>query len=170
MRQPGFDEPLEMLRACHVQIEAQLRTLERLGAQLATRAADAGARAAASDVLRYFDTSGAQHHRDEDEDLFPLLRRRAGAEGRAVVAAAIDELEREHSTMDRQWRRLRKQLSALAEGRAQPLDVEEIARFAWLYRRHMEREQLIVLPFAREILDAPERAALSERMAARGRG
>jgi hypothetical protein len=42
-----------------------------------------------------------------------------------------------------------------------------VTRFAWLYRRHMDREGAAVLPFAREALDAAERASLGERMAAR---
>ena len=117
-------------------------------------------------MLRYFDTSGKLHHQDEDDDLFPLLRGRAAAAGRPEVAAAIDELEREHETMEAQWQRLRERLAAIAAGEAR-LAAEDVARFAWLYRRHMDREATAVLPFAREILDAAQRAAIGARMAAR---
>jgi hemerythrin-like domain-containing protein len=163
---PSFDEPLEMLAACHERIEAQLATLERLGPHLETHGCDAEAKAAAQAVLRYFDTSGRLHHQDEDHDLFPLLRRRAGAAGRPEVAAAIEELEREHQTMEAQWTRLRARLHGIAAGEAR-LSAEDVARFAWLYRRHMDQEATAVLPFAREILDAGERAMLGSRMAAR---
>ena len=168
LRKPGpsFDEPLEMLAACHERIEAQLATLERLGPHLEKNGCDAEAKSAAQAVLRYFDTSGKLHHQDEDEDLFPLLRGRAGVAGRPEVAAAIDELEREHETMDGQWTRLRERLLAIAGGEAR-LDPEDVARFAWLYRRHMDREATAVLPFARETLDEAQRASLGERMAAR---
>lgn len=166
-RAPGFDLPLEMLAACHERIEAQLATLERMVEQVAARGCDAAVQAAARGVLRYFDTSGRLHHRDEDEDLFPLLRARAGQLGRAEIAAAIDELEREHATMDAQWGRLRARLVSIAEAHDTRLDVEEVARFAWLYRRHMDRESAAVLPFATEVLTGEERAALGERMAAR---
>ena len=161
-------EPLEMLQACHGRIEEQLQTLDALARQLAARVPDNAARSAARAVLHYFDTSGAQHHRDEDEDLFPLLRARAAALGRLEVAAGIDELEREHATLDAQWRRLREALSAVAALRADAcIDAGEAERFAWLYRRHMDREALLVLPFAREALAAAERAELGTRMAAR---
>lgn len=163
---PSFDEPLEMLAACHERIEAQLATLERLGPHLEKNGCDAEAKAAAQAVLRYFDTAGKLHHQDEDEDLFPLLRARAGVLGRPEVSAAIDELEREHETMDGQWTRLSEHLRAIAGGEAR-LDAEEVARFAWLYRRHMDSEASAVLPFAREILEAPQCATLGERMAAR---
>ena len=161
-----FDEPLEMLAACHERIEAQLSTLERLVEHLATKGCDADARTAAQSVIRYFDTSGALHHQDEDEDLFPLVRVHAARLGRPDAAAAIEELEREHETMERQWKRLREELTAVAAGEGR-IDAENVVRFAWLYRRHMDREGALVLPFAKCILDAAQLAALGERMIAR---
>jgi hemerythrin-like domain-containing protein len=163
----GQTEPLEMLQACHGRIEEQLQALERLARQAPARAPDGAAGSAAGAILRYFDTSGAQHHRDEDEDLFPLLRARAAALGRVEVAAGIEELEREHATLDAQWRRLRETLGAIAALREARVDAGEAERFAWLYRRHMDREALLVLPFAREALGVGERAELGARMAAR---
>jgi hemerythrin-like domain-containing protein len=163
---PSFDQPLEMLAACHERIEEKLLTLERLAPHLEKNGCDAEAKAAAQAVLRYFDTSGVHHHQDEDQDLFPLLRVRAAEQGRAEIATAIEELEREHETMDAQWRRLRQRLLAVIEGEPR-LDKEEVARFAWLYRRHMDREGAAVLPYAREALTPQECAALGSRMAAR---
>ena len=85
---PSFDEPLEMLAACHERIEEQLATLERMAAHLQRKGCDAEAKAAAQSVLRYFDTAGALHHQDEDHDLFPLLRVLAAAQGHAAIAAS----------------------------------------------------------------------------------
>lgn len=163
---PSFDKPLEMLEACHERIEEQLCTLERLVEQLVANGCDSIARSAAQSVLRYFDTSGALHHEDEDRDLFPLLRTEAAKQGRAEIAAAVDVLEREHETMDRQWKRLRERLQSIVAGEGR-LDVEEVARFAWLYRRHMNGEAAALLPFAKQALDVAQRSALGERMAAR---
>ena len=161
-------DPLDKLHACHGRIEEQLQTLETMARQRSAGMPDSAAEFAAKAVLRYFDTAGAQHQRDEDVDVFPLLRARAAALGRIEVAAAIDELEREHATVEAQWRRLREALSAIAtlqEGAG--IDVGEAERFAWLYRRHMDREAQLVLPFAREALRPEERAELGARMAAR---
>jgi hemerythrin-like domain-containing protein len=166
---PTFDEPLEMLAACHERIEAQLCTLEKLVEHVATRGADRPAREAALRVMRYFDTAGTNHHRDEDEDVFPLLRRLAAECDRPEVSAVINGLEQDHSTMEAQWSRLRERLEAIAAGRDLRLDAEQVAPFAWLYRRHMEKESALVLPFARETLGDTERAALGGRMAARRR-
>ena len=166
MANPRFDQPLEILAACHERIERELVTLEGLAARLSSRGCDAEACSVAQGVLRYFDTAGEMHHKDEDEDLFPLVRRQAASQGRAEVAAVIDELEREHETMHHQWRRLRERLGAIAGGEG-ALDTEELSKFAWLYRRHMEREAAAVMPFARTALQPDQIAALGERMAAR---
>ena len=68
--------------------------------------------------------------------------------------------------MDAQWKRLRERLLAVAAGEPR-LGAEDVNRFAWLYRRHMDREATAVLPFARNALDGEERAALGRKMAAR---
>ena len=160
----AFQDPLEALQACHGKIEAQLEALERLAHRAAPAAAES---AAAQAVLGFFETSGAQHHRDEDDDLLPLLRTRAAALGRIEVAAAIDELEREHATLNAQWRRLREVLGKIAARHEANIDAGEVGRFAWLYRRHMDRESQLVLPFAREVLEAADRAEFGARMAKR---
>jgi len=162
------EEPLDALQACHGHIEEHLQALEKLARRVAAGAPDSAAGSDARALLRYFETSGAQHHRDEDEDLFPLLRARAAALGRIEVAAGIDELEREHATLEAQWRRLREALGAIAALREDAcIDAGDAERFAWLYRRHMDREAQLVLPFAREALGTGERAELGARMAAR---
>ena len=170
---PTFDEPLEMLAACHERIEAQLATLEKLVEHVAARGADAPAREAATQVMRYFDTAGVAHHRDEDEDVFPVLRRLAAERDRPEVSAIINGLEQDHATMEVQWSRVRARLDAIAKGgeagRSASLSAEEVAPFAWLYRRHMEKESALVLPFAREAIGETERAELGCRMAARRR-
>jgi hemerythrin-like domain-containing protein len=161
-------DPLDNLHACHGRIEEHLQTLENLARELRVGVPDRAAGSDAEAVLRYFETAGAQHQRDEDVDVFPLLRARAAALGRIEVAAAIDELEREHATVEAQWRRLRDALNAVATRReGAGIDAGEAERFAWLYRRHMDREAQLVLPFAREALRPEERAELGARMAAR---
>ena len=94
---------------------------------------------------------------------------RAAQRNRPEVSAVINGLEQDHSTMEAQWSRLRERLEAIAEGRAARLDAEAVAPFAWLYRRHMEKESALVLPFARETIGETARAELGSRMAARRR-
>ncbi len=165
---PSSDEPLETLQACHRRIEAHLRALERLASEPERPAADAEGRAAARLVLDFFDTAAALHQQDEDGDFFPLLRECAAERGRVEIAALIDEIEREHESMEALWRRVRAGLSRFGEGGGL-LDGEEVLRFAWLYRRHMDTESAALLPFAKEALDPSARSALGDRMARRRR-
>jgi hemerythrin-like domain-containing protein len=164
---PGFDEPLEMLYACHGRIQDQIATLEKMVPHLARAGCDAAAREAARAVLRYFDSAGAQHHEDEEQDLFPLLRRYAGAAGRGEVLAALDELAREHRSMNEVYARIRPRLEDIAEARSPRLDIEQVAHFAWLYRRHIMREEALAFAYAAEVLTPAERAELGARMAHR---
>ncbi len=166
---PTFDEPIDMLEACHERIEAQLATLEKLAPHLAASGCDDEARAAARAVMRYFDTAGVHHHKDEDEDLFPIVRAIAAKQDRGEIGGALYELQREHEVMNTLYAALRESLDAVAEGRGARLDAGEVARFAWLYRRHIRMEASTVLPYAREVLDANQRRRLGDRMAERRR-
>lgn len=145
-------EPLDMLEACHERIEFQLGVLENLGAHLAARGSDETARAAVGAVMRYFDTAAAAHHREEDEDLFPLLRAAAARDGRDEICATLYELEREHQTMERLYTQLRAELEAIAAGESPRLDAQLVASFAWIYRRHLRIEADLLLPYARQVI------------------
>jgi iron-sulfur cluster repair protein YtfE (RIC family) len=164
---PGFEQPLAVLQATHQRIEAQLAALEMLPVHLAEHGADATARETARFALRFFDTTAADHQRDEEEDLFPLLRQRS--EERAEISAVINEIEADHATLEALWNRLRRVLEGIVQGGAARIAASDVSAFAWLYRRHLAKESAIVLPFACEALTAAERAALGERMAARRR-
>jgi hypothetical protein len=50
--------------------------VRRLVPHLARHGADGEARAAAANVMRYFDTSALHYHADEEQDLFPRSSRR----------------------------------------------------------------------------------------------
>jgi pyridoxamine 5'-phosphate oxidase len=168
---PAFDEPLAMIEACHDRIEAQLGTLENLVPHVAAHGPDEAARNAAQAVMRYFDTAGDAHNKDEDEDLFPLIRAAAARDGRHEIGATLYELEREHENMDRLYSEVRAQLDVIARGQAghQALDADLVARFAWIYRRHMRLESDLLLPYARQALASSQRAMLGMRMAERRR-
>jgi hemerythrin-like domain-containing protein len=164
---PGFDQPLEMLAACHTRMEGELQTLERLAGDLAPSAGDEQARDAARAVLRCFDTDGRNHHLDEDENLFPEVRALAALRGRPEVAATLYELECEHEALDGLYSSLRSCLEDITEGRPARLDAERVAHFAWTYRRHMALEARVVLPFAAESLSEAQKSALGASMEAR---
>ena len=88
----GFDDPLEMLMACHRRIEKQLDTLKRLLPHIKEHGVDADASIAAQSVLHYFARAAANHHDDEEKDLFPLLEQRITEDGeRSPPASGKDQ-------------------------------------------------------------------------------
>ncbi|MCB1958559.1 MAG: hemerythrin domain-containing protein, partial [Rhodocyclaceae bacterium] len=67
----GFDQPFELLSACHDRVQRSLDLLRRLQDHLAIHGADGQAQDAARDVLRYFDIAAPLHHDDEERHIFP---------------------------------------------------------------------------------------------------
>lgn len=148
----GFELPLEMLAACHRRVQDQCATLRRLVPHIATHGADVPARAAASAVLRYFDSAARDHHADEEVDLFPaLLEAMAGSDAvclRELTAALCAE----HRDLERRWRAFRGVLKAVAEGNAQALAADDVQAFVDLYDNHIAREEAELLPMAGRVL------------------
>ena len=160
---PGLDQPLEMLAACHERIESQLRTLERLASHLAAHGIDGAAAEAARAVMHYFDTAGVDHHADEEEDLFALLR----ACGPAGTGALLDRLRVEHDRMRSAWAELRPGLLSIASREGAGLDWARVRAFASLYRKHIALEEAELLPLAGRILEPGDLATLSACMVRR---
>ena len=57
----GFDQPFELLEACHARMERSLALLERLGEHLATQGVDAQAREAAAWLSAEFPEHARAH-------------------------------------------------------------------------------------------------------------
>ncbi len=163
----GFDQPFEMLQACHERVERMLGLFERLAAHLARCGGDAQARDAARDLLRYFDIAGPAHHEDEERHIFPRLN----AQGLASDAALVARLQREHRVMSHIWQRVRVDLQALAQERWSGARLALVQRrsrhFAALYRGHIRAEEAFAYPAARALFAPPELDAMGCEMAVR---
>jgi hemerythrin-like domain-containing protein len=160
---PGFDQPLDVLEACHDRIARQCDTLDKLLAHLPSRGSDEQAKQAARAVMTYFDTAAVHHHDDEERNLFPLLEQ-AGAPGACDL---VETLSLEHDELALLWRQLRPDLQQVEQGMAVLLDEGLVRRFIVLYRSHLEFENTQVLPLARQVLGRPEIERLGRAMAAR---
>lgn len=166
---PGMETPLEMLEACHERLQGQLATLARLADWLPEHGADAQAQQAATNVMRYFDLAAVNHHLDEEEDLFPVLRARVDDARRAPLHALIDWILADHQAMFAAWAAMRARLEPISRGQPAELSAADVAAFAERYRRHIEREEGELLPYARELLSEADIATLSQTMIARRR-
>ena len=159
----GFEQPFEMLEACHERVNRMLKLQERLRGHLPGHGADADARQAAADVMRYFDLAAPHHHRDEELHVFPPLL--AGGDGETI--ALVTRLRQDHLQMESRWVGARAVLAAIAAGDLHALAPEHDAAldaFASLYAGHIEAEEKLAYPAARKLLDEPAIAAMSAEM------
>lgn len=164
----GFDDPLEMLLGCHRRIEKHLETLRRLQAHVEEKGVDAEASSAAEAVLRYFRKAAANHHDDEERDLFPLLEQRIDDPGeRARFRHFRDGIAADHRILEAAWHRLRKPLEAIAEGLGRPLPVADVAAFVDGYTHHILTEEDTLREFFDRWLGDDDRQVLGRSMAAR---
>src|SRR5512139_608099 len=160
----GFDQPFEMLVACHERVQRNLDLLLRLGAHLQRHGADAQAADAARDAMRYFDLAGPAHHEDEERHVLPWLR----AHGHATLA---ERLHRDHERMAGEWAAVRVVLADVATRRwdaeAAPAHLRRWQAFAALYEDHIAAEESHAYPPVREALDSGAQQAMAREMAAR---
>jgi hemerythrin-like domain-containing protein len=158
-----FEEPFDMLEACHQRVQRMLTLLAKLRAHVRDHGSDTQAQQAARDVMRYFDMAAPQHHLDEELHVFPPLL----AQGDARVVAVVRRLQEDHLRMESRWQDAREVLTLVSEARVQRLGEEDEARldaFAGLYDEHIRSEEEIAYPAARRVIDAQGRAEMSGEM------
>jgi hemerythrin-like domain-containing protein len=162
----GFEQPFEMLQACHERVHRMLGLLARLRAYLPEHGADEQARQAARDVMRYFDQAAPEHHRDEELHVFPALL----AQGDPGTVSVVRRLQSDHLQMESRWSEARKVLAAIASGELAWLGTEEesaLDAFCGLHAGHIAAEEQIAYPAAVVLLNGPPLEAMSRDMMAR---
>lgn len=105
------------------------------------------------------------HVLDEEEDLFPLLRRRLPADGN--LADVLDQLSAEHARDRDTAQTVAEGLQKASQGGASQAFLDLLHAFAASERRHMIVENAIIMPLARASLTAHDLIRLGSRMAAR---
>ena len=156
-------EPLNWLFAEHYRHRQLCRLLERVGA------ATVLLREEADEVLLFLQRDMPLHLIDEEDDLFPLLRRRClpGDD----LGPMLGTLSADHrDDLERTLRLVAVLAHAVAEGSPPGHDRESrrlFTDFALHERRHIALENAVILPIARLRLTADDLKALSRRMAAR---
>ncbi len=166
----GFSNPTGLLSDCHRRIEMFLGSLEAV-AKLLDRPLAEEARRALASALRYFREAAPKHTADEEESLFPRLRRITHPEVQAALAE-LDALEKDHRwavPLHDEVERLGQ--LALSHGHLSNTEAEAfreaVGKLAAMYRRHIQLEDRVVFPVAARLLPAAEQAALAGEMARR---
>lgn len=165
----GPESPLEMLSACHGRMGRQCATLRRLVSHLAEHGVDEAARIAASNVMRYFDTSAKHHHADEEEDLFPTLIESMAGSDPVCLRELTERLKAEHRALDMAWQSVRNVLEKVVQGESVPLASDDVEVLVDQYERHIEREETELLPTAARLLSADDLDRIGRAMRERRR-
>lgn len=166
----GFEQPFEMLAACHERVQRSLDLLGRLAVYIADKGHDAQSRSAASDVLRYFDLAAPLHHQDEELHVFPLLLKL----GDATLRDTLLRLQADHRQMETLWAEvrvglLRWQEPACTDG-VNAGQRAAIERFRGIYEDHIKAEESVVFPAARAAMSEATLEAMGREMQARRQG
>ena len=161
----GFDQPFEMLHACHDRVERTLDLLMRLEEYLQRHGSDAQAQDAATDVLRYFDLAAPLHHEDEERHVLPVLR----AVGQAAIA---DALQTDHIQMSADWAAIRADLQKIQQhigltGAEMEAAGKRWHAFSALYAKHIQREEASAYPEVLRHLSTTQLNAMGQDMATR---
>lgn len=165
----GFDNPLGLLSDCHRRIERFLDVLVRLCAKGAGAFMTPPEIMAMDRALQYFRESAPKHTADEEESLFPRLRKASG--GQAALKC-MEKLETDHETAGRDHGRV-DELGRRWIKRGTLLDVEllemkqALQRLSHLYARHIEIEDRKLFPLAARALPVETLAEVGREMAER---
>ena len=158
------DNPIALLRACHVKIADHTALLERIRQHIDLHGVDEAAQEAIEKVIRYFVQAAPLHHQDEEVDLFPLLAAAAKAEDYEDVLDALAFLQEDHIKLDTLWQSMLSQLQTILTQRSGNLDPATLRLFTAAYQRHIEAENSLILPYAQATLDQATLARLGQSM------
>jgi hemerythrin-like domain-containing protein len=167
----GFDEPLGLLSDCHRRIEFFLDLLLRVSREARGRELTDEERRALERALAYFATAAPRHTADEEETLFPVLRR-CGRPEAAEVMSVVERLEGDHrradaghAVVDRLATRWMSENLLSDEDSKELIGTLESLRRT--YEGHIAIEDNEVFPAASRLLSSAELAHVGREMADR---
>jgi hemerythrin-like domain-containing protein len=167
----SFSNPLGLLTDCHRRIEMFLRALIAVADQARDGGLNPEQRDALERALTYFREAAPKHTADEEQSLFPRMRRLDHPDVRAALAQ-VESLEREHRVADELHAKVDKLgWQWLATGSLLPAEIAALqtalAELKKIYDRHIAIEDEQVFPLAKKMLAPEEQKVVGEEMAAR---
>ena len=156
-----WNEPIEMLYACHSKVKRFCRQLRILPDYLEKHGYTQAVLNDVEQILTYFNRAAPLHHEDEEQDFFPALLNYA-----PQAQATIDELENQHDDLHENWAALSAQLEELLAERRENIDVMLIERFVQGYEPHLALEEPL-FEMGREALPEDILAKMGQRMSLR---
>ncbi len=166
----SFSDPTGLLSDCHRRIEMFLRSLASVG-DVIDQPPSEKTRRALETALRYFAEAAPKHTADEEESLFPRMRKMDDAEVHSALEK-LDTLEEDHVRVAPLHARV-EQLGTeyLANGKLAENEVEEfrnsVSQLLSMYQQHIKIEDELIFPVAARALSDDEKAAVALEMTSR---
>lgn len=162
----SVDSTVRFLGA-HAETLATLARLRLLALTATTVTLEQQARLG-KDIVQLIDHQLKDHHRDEEQLLFPAMQLRAsqGDETR-LVNAMTARLTREHRALEALWAQIRPALQTLEAGTAANLPVDHCLELAHRYGQHTQFEETVVLPLAARLLSDADKGLMELSMTLR---
>lgn len=132
----SWDDPIEMLYACHSKVKMFCKQLAILPDYLAKNGVNQAVKNDVQQIITYFNLSAPLHHDDEEKDFFPALVKHV-----PQAQADIDKLENEHIVLHQNWALLSAQLTQLLNDERNHVDRDLIAAFIAGYDHHISLEE-----------------------------
>ena len=118
-----WNEPIEMLYACHSKVKRFCHQLSILPSYLEKNGVNQAVLNDVKIILQYFNQAAPLHHDDEEKDFFPAL------------------IAKVHVDLHENWRLLSEQLNALIAQEREDVDATLIQRFVLGYDKHIAIEE-----------------------------
>ncbi|MGC4061393.1 MAG: hemerythrin domain-containing protein [Aquabacterium sp.] len=161
-------EPFDVLDACHRRTVVALRQMGELVAHLQAHGLDAQAQGMAQAIFLFFMNEARQHHRDEEQHVFPAMIRSGDDE---LVRLTL-RLQQDHGWIEEDWLELAPQFEAIAGG-YNWFNLELLALavpvFQALYQDHMALEESLIYPEAKARIAAWDLQGMGREMSERRR-
>lgn len=145
-----FEQPLDLLHSCHEKILHFSSALLKLNPILQQEGWCEHHATSADQIRRYFNVAAPEHHKDEEEHLFPAiiaLDPEFKKPDTTAVVQLINRMIKEHVESDALWATLDNLLAERSE------DFEQLEmlskQFAGEMRKHAETENAQIFPFAK---------------------
>lgn len=157
----SWQDPIEMLYACHSKVKKFCRQLAILPDYLSKNGVNQAVKNDVRQILTYFNQSAPLHHDDEERDFFPaLVRHQPQAQQR------INELAEQHHQLHQNWALLSVQLEQLLCGEREQVDQVLIDNFIAGYDTHIAIEEPL-FELGKQYLSEQELKAMGAVMAKR---
>ncbi len=166
----SFTDPTGLLSDCHRRVEMFLGMLGAAANKLEEGSNDETRRLLES-ALHYFAHAAPKHTADEEESLFPRMRRLSKPEITSALEtlASLEEEHRWAEPLHAEVEQVGKKY--LTGATLSPDEVagfrQSVARLAAMYANHIRVEENLVFPLAARLLPAADKAEIAREMASR---